>query len=137
MSQRYVLLLAIYGWSAALLGFMELQHEVERIGPRNALVTNHFSGDVRLCNTHGRGDWGCNKIEIEPRSWVLALIPFWPARDDLGAQLHLSETWANESPFAKSRLSSDLMANGIVAGIMLVIGFFIMLIKDDEEDEES
>lgn len=135
MSQRHMLLLLVCGGMAALLGFMELQDEVERIGPKNALVTNHFTGEVQLCDTHGYGDWGCSEIDIEPRSWVLALIPFWPARDDLGARLYLSETWTDESLFAKSQFSSDLISNGMTGGIMLVVGFFIMRIKDDEENE--
>lgn len=45
-----------------LLGYMELRHEVEYIGPRNALVTNHFTREVRNCYTYGSGDWSCHKV---------------------------------------------------------------------------
>lgn len=133
MTQRSIMLLLACGWMAALFGYMELDHEVEQIDHKNALVTNHFTGEVRLCDTSGYGDWGCREIDMEPRSWVLALIPFWPARDDLGDRLHLSEASTDEGPFAKAQFSSDLISNGIIGGIMLIVGLFIMLIRDDEE----
>ena len=121
----------------ALLGYMELDHEVEYIGPENALVTNHFTGEVQNCNTRGYGDWSCWPAEIEPRSWVLALIPFWPARDDLGQKLHLSETWAPDAPFTETPLYSALISNGVTGLVMLVVGIFIMRIRDNEEGDDS
>jgi len=132
-----VLLLLIGVGMAALLGYMELRHEVERVGPRNALVTNHFTGEVRNCYTYGGGDWSCHTIDIEPRSWVFALIPFWPARDDLGAKLHLSETWADETPFTETPLFSDLASNGVIGIVMLIVSIFIMCIKEDDDDGVS
>lgn len=118
---------------AVLLGYMELRHEVEEIGPRNALVTNHFTGEVRNCDTHGHGDWSCWPADIEPRSWVFALIPFWPARDDLGDTLYLSETWAEDTPFTQTPFFSDLISNGVTGIVMLVVGILIMRIRDEEE----
>lgn len=117
---------------AALLGYMELEHEVEKIGPRNALVTDHFTGEVRECYTYGSGDWSCRAIDIEPRSWVFALIPFWPARDEMGDKLHLSETWADETPFTETPLFSEMISNGVIGIVMLVVGIFIMRIKDED-----
>jgi len=128
---RYVLLLLIYGWTVALLGYMELQSEVERIGPETVLLTNHFAGDVQECNTAGYGDWRCRPVNIEPRHWIFALIPFWPARGDLAEKLYLSKTWPDEIPFSETPLFSDLIANGAIGIVLLVIGVFIMRIKED------
>lgn len=133
MTQRRILLLLICGWIAALLGYTQLQHEVEQIGPRTALVTNHFTGEVQNCDTYGYSDWSCLPADIAPRSWVFALIPFWPARDDLGDKLYLSETWAEDTPFKETPLYSDLISNGVIGIVMLVMGIFIMRIRDDEE----
>jgi len=133
LNQRSILMLAVCGSMFALLGYMELDHEVEYIGPENALVTNHFTGEVRNCNTRGYGDWSCWPVEIEPRSGVLALIPFWPARENLGEKLHLSETWAEDTPFKETPLYSDLISNGVIGIVMLAMGIFIMRIRDDEE----
>lgn len=133
MTQRCILLLAVFGFMAALLGYMELDHEVECIGPENALVTNHFTGEVQNYDTYGYGDWSCRSAEIEPRSWVFALIPFWHARDDLDDKLHLSKAWAENTPFKETPLYSDLISNGVMGLVMLVAGIFIMRIRDDEE----
>lgn len=122
---------------AALLGYMELRHEVERIGPRNALVTNHFAGEVQNCYTYGSGDWGCHPVDLAPRSWVFALIPFWPARNDLGPTLHLSETWADETPFMETPLFSDMISNGVMGIVMLVAGIFVMCIKEEKDSRDD
>ena len=132
MTQQYLLLLSLICAWAALLGYMELQFEVEQIGPRTALVTDHFTGEVQECDTYGHGDWGCHAIDIEPRSWVFALIPFWPARDEMGDKLHLSERWADEPSFTRTRFFSDLVSNGVLGIVILVMGIFVMRIKDDE-----
>ncbi|WP_449470116.1 hypothetical protein [Sphingobium chungangianum] len=126
LAQRSMLLAAISVWTAMLLGYMHLRHEVEQIGPRDALVTDHFTGEVRQCDTHGYGDWSCWPADIEPRSWVFAVTPFWPVRRDLGEKLNLSETWADDTPFTETPLYSALINNGIIGFVMLVVGIFVM-----------
>jgi len=137
LKQRHILLVVIYGWMVALLGYMELQNEVERIGPRNALVTDHFTGEVRNCYTYSGGDWACHPVDIDPRSWVFALIPFWPARDDIGQKLHLSRTWADDTPFTQTAFCSDLIPNRLIGIVMLVVGIFIIRTKDDAETDNT
>ena len=118
---------------AGLTGYMELQHEVERVAPSTALVTNHFTGEVRSCRTYRSGDMSCHAVDVEPRSWVLALIPFWPAREDLGGRAHLAERWADDTPFTQTQFFSDLMANGPIWIVMLGLGVLIMRIKDEPD----
>jgi hypothetical protein len=131
--QRYVLLLLVFGWAAALLAFMELEHEVERLSPEVALVTNHFTGTVRRCNTYRNADWGCRPVDLEPRSWIFALIPLWPARQEFGGRLHIPEGSGDRAAFANAQFRSDIVHLCIVGAVMLVVGFFIMRIKDGDE----
>jgi len=130
---RYLALTMVFAWMAALLGYMELQHEVEHVAPRTALVTDHFTGEVRQCRTYPNSDWSCHAVEIEPRSWVFALIPFWPARDDLGEVLSLPGPSGEPASFTENQLFSDLVSNGIMALVMLVVGLIIMRARDDGE----
>ena len=95
------------------------------------MAPSHFTGEVRQCNAAGHDDWGCQPTDIEPRHWIFALIPFWPARGDLAEKLYLSKTWPDEIPFSETPLFSDLIANGAIGIVLLVIGVFIMRIKED------
>src|SRR5690606_40096024 len=83
----------------ALMGYMELRHEVERITSETALVTNHLTGEVRQCNTRGNGNWNCRAVAMQARHWIFALIPFWPARDHLVNDLHVHPAPADEAAF--------------------------------------
>lgn len=132
-----MLLLLICSGMAALLSYMELRHEVEHIGPRHALVTNHFTGEVRNCYTYGSGDWGCHPVDIAPRSWVFALIPFWPARDNPGATLHPSETWPDDTPFTESPLFSDMISNGVMGIVILLVGIYVVWVTKYDEDDNT
>jgi len=109
----------------ALFGYMELQHEVERIAPQTALVTNHFTGEVRQCHVYRSGDMSCHAVDIEPRSWVFALIPFWPARQ--------FEASTDDMSFTETQLFNDMVTNGIFALIMLVVGIVVMWVANGEE----
>lgn len=108
-----------------LFGYMELRHEVERITSETALVTNHFTGEVRQCNTAGTGDWGCRPVEIEPRHLIFALIPFWPARDEPGEDLYVPNVPADETAFLTPQISGDM--GTYTAFIIVMIGFGFIL----------
>ena len=130
--QRLILLFLVLSWTMALLGFMELRHEVERIDPETALITNHFTGEVRRCLTYRNMDWSCRPSDIESRSFVFALIPFWPARTMPGSGAS-AKAPAEGTRSRRSQLSSDLVSNGAIGPILLVVSIFILYRRDEGE----
>lgn len=119
-----VFLLGLAGMFA-LLGYIELRHEVEQITSETAVVTNHFAGEVQECNTAGNGDWVCRQVDVEPRHWVFALIPFWPTRDSLGEAGYVREVPADETAFLTPQISGDLGTYTAFVLVMFAFGFIL------------
>ncbi|MGK9086159.1 hypothetical protein KXR64_20480 [Brucella intermedia] len=122
---RFLSIILVWGWAALLIGFMELNHEFERIGPETTLVTNHFTGDVKYCRVYRSGDMSCHSSDIEPRHWLFALIPLWPGRDELNEDPP-SELVARETPFTMTSLFKELLIDGIVVAVLLVVTVLIL-----------
>lgn len=122
---RVTLLVFFLMGTFALLSYMELRHEVERITSETALVTNHLTGEVRQCNTRGNGDWSCRPVDMQARHWIFALIPFWPARDHLVNDLHVHTVPADEASFLSPQIVGDMGTYAAFAIVMLVLGFIL------------
>ena len=122
---RVTLLVFFLMGTFALLGYMELRHEVERITSETALVTNHLTGEVRQCNTRGNGNWNCRAVAMQARHWIFALIPFWPARDHLVNDLHVHPAPADEAAFLSPQIVGDMGTYVAFAIVMFVMGFIL------------
>lgn len=134
--QRYLLLFLVFGWMAGLLGFMQLNHEFERIGPEAMLVTNHFTGEVKRCRVYRSGDMSCHDVDIEPRSWIFALIPFWPGREELDEDRQ-RKTAARETPFTETPLFKDILFHGFFAALMLGLAVYILRIGKEDGNADG
>lgn len=122
---RFYTLIAVYVWMALLIGFMELQHEFERIGPETTLVTNHFTGEVKYCNVYPSGDMSCHRSDIQPRHWIFALIPLWPGRAELNEEPP-TELQARETPFTETALFKELSIDAIMVLVLLAVTVLIL-----------
>jgi len=124
MSRIYTLI-TVYLWMALLVGFMELNHEFERIGPETTLVTNHFTGEVKYCRVYRSGDMSCHPADIEPRHWIFALIPLWPGREELNKEPS-TELQGRETSFTETALFKELSIDAIIVLVLLVVTILIL-----------
>lgn len=123
--QRFILTFVVLSFNLALLGYMELRFEVEHIDPDTALVTNHFTGEVRRCRTYRNADWSCTPTDLKPRPFVFALVPFWPARTLPGNDARAGDR-EDARQFRRSRLAQDLVYDGAIVLILLLLSIYLL-----------